>query len=216
MSSFTDIQHIIIILVLTLVMWLVKRIFRSLFSRRVVPTNSTSIPVPLPIPQQAQSNQTNIIMPTGRSTSESLAIQAFAQIIQEYGGDSSLIKVGIRLPCIINPETGRRLEFDAYYEPWKLAMEYNGIQHYEFPNRFHANTPIGRATFQSQLRRDQYKLQAARSNGIHVISIPYHVDTCQPCETSPTHYKYDPKITKVQRLERLRCFIRPHIVSHRR
>lgn len=151
----------------------------------------------------------SIILTCGRSKSESLAIQAFAEVIQENGGDPCLLQIGVRLPQIVNPETGRRLEFDSYYPPWKLAVEYNGAQHYSFPNHYHPDTPAGRAAFQAQLRRDQHKLKAARENGIRLIRIPYHVDTCCPCESNPTLFKYDRKITKPMRLERLRCYLRP-------
>ena len=38
-----------------------------------------------------------------------------------------------------NYETGYLLELDGYSKSLKLAIEYDGIQHYEFPNLFHQN-----------------------------------------------------------------------------
>lgn len=70
-----------------------------------------------------------------------------------------------------NPETGRNLELDCYNSDMKVALEYNGIQHYKWPNF----TGMSREDFVKQLRRDQYKLEMCKQLGIYVITVPYNV-----------------------------------------
>ncbi|MEK7070534.1 MAG: hypothetical protein AAB966_01895, partial [Patescibacteria group bacterium] len=43
----------------------------------------------------------------------------------------------VRPGWLINPETGYPLELDCYNADLKLAIEFQGSQHYEFPNRYH-------------------------------------------------------------------------------
>lgn len=69
-----------------------------------------------------------------------------------------------------NPETGRCLELDTW-DGDKLAVEYQGIQHYKYPNHFHKNEE----EFRKQVRRDQIKVELCRQLGIHLIRVPYHV-----------------------------------------
>lgn len=37
----------------------------------------------------------------------------------------------------VNPKTGRRFKFDGFFEGANLLAEFQGYQHYTFPNRFH-------------------------------------------------------------------------------
>ena len=78
----------------------------------------------------------------------------------------------VRLSYMKNPETGRALEFDCYNDELKIAVEYEGYQHYVYPNRFHST----RDEFDSQIRRDNYKWQLAEENGIYTIFIPNLTD----------------------------------------
>lgn len=70
-----------------------------------------------------------------------------------------------------NPETGQNLELDCYNEELKIAGEFNGRQHYEFPN--HLN--MTKEDFIKQVRRDQYKLEQCNRNGVYLIRVPYTV-----------------------------------------
>ena len=70
-----------------------------------------------------------------------------------------------------NPETGRNLELDCYNEELKLALEYNGKQHYVYPNAFHKS----KQDFMQQLRRDRYKKLRCDQEGVFLITVPYNV-----------------------------------------
>lgn len=79
-------------------------------------------------------------------------------------------------PCVRpnflkNPETKRNLELDCYNEELKLAVEYNGIQHYKWPN-FTGQT---KEAFIKQVRRDRYKVDTCDANGVYLITVPYNV-----------------------------------------
>ena len=74
---------------------------------------------------------------------------------------------------IRNPKTNRKLELDGYNSDLKIAFEYQGHQHYEFPNTFHRTEK----NFRDQLYRDQYKRKRCNELGIYLISIPYHIKT---------------------------------------
>ena len=77
----------------------------------------------------------------------------------------------IRPNFLKNPETGRNLELDGYCEELGIAFEYQGKQHYNFPNDFHRTE----AEFMSQKRRDIYKAKACELAGIYLIPVPYHI-----------------------------------------
>jgi hypothetical protein len=70
-----------------------------------------------------------------------------------------------------NPETGGILEIDCYNEELKIGVEYNGIQHYRYPNVFHKTYD----DFIKQVRRDKYKHTKCDENGVYLITVPYNV-----------------------------------------
>jgi hypothetical protein len=70
-----------------------------------------------------------------------------------------------------HPETGRCLELDLYCEELKIAVEYNGRQHYEYTPHFHTS-PLD---LHDQMQRDQLKLKLCRKHGIKLIVVPYTV-----------------------------------------
>ena len=77
----------------------------------------------------------------------------------------------VRPDFLLNPETGQNLELDGYNSELKIAFEYNGIQHYEYPNTFHKTEK----EFIDQVRRDMFKKEICNQLGIHLISIPHHI-----------------------------------------
>jgi hypothetical protein len=78
----------------------------------------------------------------------------------------------IRPMFLRNPiQTGRNLELDCYNDELKLAVEYNGIQHYKFCNYFHKSYEH----FKTQQYRDVIKQNMCAQNGIVLIEVPYTV-----------------------------------------
>lgn len=73
---------------------------------------------------------------------------------------------------LVNPETGRKLELDGYAAELGSAFEYNGRQHYEFPNSFHKT----REEFDRQVERDILKEKTCREMGVDLIIIPYDLE----------------------------------------
>jgi hypothetical protein len=67
--------------------------------------------------------------------------------------------------------SGICLELDGYCEPLALAFEYNGEQHYSFPNGFHAN----QYKFMVQVQNDRFKRAVCRRVGITLVVIPYTI-----------------------------------------
>lgn len=66
-----------------------------------------------------------------------------------------------------------KLELDGYNKELRLAIEYNGIQHYqEFKNYFHKE-----GSLENQINRDQQKIKECNYLGIELIIIPYNYNT---------------------------------------
>lgn len=70
-----------------------------------------------------------------------------------------------------NPVTGGNynLELDCYNEELRLAVEFNGRQHYEYVPFFHRN----KEAFLNQKYRDEMKRQRCYDRGIVLIEVPY-------------------------------------------
>lgn len=82
--------------------------------------------------------------------------------------------VKVRPDFLKNNVTGYNLELDIYNEDLKIAIEYNGRQHYEFVPFFHKN----HEHFMNQKYRDEIKKMICKQQGIHLIEVSY--------ETPPT------------------------------
>ena len=72
-----------------------------------------------------------------------------------------------------NPVTGGNfnLELDCYNSSLRLAVEYNGAQHYKYIPYFHRN----KEHFVNQKYRDDMKRRICREKGICLIEVPYTV-----------------------------------------
>lgn len=133
-------------------------------------------------------NHVNVLVPPvppppslpffGRSRSETISINVFAHLVHKKGYNWKDIIIGHRPEILKNPKTGRCLEIDAYHPHLKIGIEYNGIQHYKFPNHIHFDTPIGKKAFDDGIERDILKKSLCKDNNIHLIDIPYWIDTC--------------------------------------
>ena len=80
----------------------------------------------------------------------------------------------IRPNFLKNPLTGYNLELDCYNDELKIAIEYQGEQHYKHPN-------YTGQTFQQfiyQVQKDKYKVDACDRNGVYLITVPYNVPDC--------------------------------------
>jgi len=77
----------------------------------------------------------------------------------------------VRPNWLKNPETGKNCELDLYCEELNLAVEYNGYQHYIYPNCFHKN----KIEFIAQLRRDAFKKKMCTLHNLPLIVVPYNV-----------------------------------------
>ena len=77
----------------------------------------------------------------------------------------------VRPDWLINPITGRKLEIDCFNEELKIALEYNGVQHYKFPNGISKS----KDEFKKQLDRDKFKERICKSRGIKFLIVPYTV-----------------------------------------
>lgn len=79
--------------------------------------------------------------------------------------------IKIRPWFIVNPETNRRLELDCHNKELRVAVEFDGKQHLQYPNPFHRTL----AEFQAQQRRDAYKTHACAAHGICLVRVPHTV-----------------------------------------
>ena len=72
-----------------------------------------------------------------------------------------------------NPVTGGsfNLELDCYDPGLKLAVEYNGQQHYKYLPYFHKN----KESFLNQKYRDNMKKQMCKEKGVCLIEVPFSV-----------------------------------------
>lgn len=70
-----------------------------------------------------------------------------------------------------NEITGKNLELDCYNDELELAIEYNGIQHYEYTPVFHKN----KDSFYNTKYRDKMKETLCHKNGVKLIVVPYTV-----------------------------------------
>jgi hypothetical protein len=68
---------------------------------------------------------------------------------------------------LLYPLTNRTLELDFYDQERSKAIEYDGRQHYEYPNAFHKT----RAEFDQQVMRDVWKDAACRLNGVQLARV---------------------------------------------
>lgn len=70
-----------------------------------------------------------------------------------------------------NPITNTNLELDCFCKEIKLALEYNGKQHYEYVPKFHKT----KTDFYNQKYRDEIKKRLCYKNGVDLIEVPYYI-----------------------------------------
>jgi hypothetical protein len=80
--------------------------------------------------------------------------------------------VNVRPDYMINPITNQALELDCFNEELKLAIEYQGQQHYHYNKMMHQNS---KHCFQNQQYRDHIKRDLCKQFGINLIEVPYNI-----------------------------------------
>lgn len=74
-----------------------------------------------------------------------------------------------------SPYTQKNLELDFYCDELKVAVEYDGAQHYKYNEFFHSKNPV---KFIKQRQRDAFKTKRCKELGIKLIRIPYTMEKC--------------------------------------
>lgn len=77
----------------------------------------------------------------------------------------------VRPNWLKNPKTNRNLELDFFNEELKIAIEYNGEQHYTYKPFFHRSE----TDFQEQVYRDKLKKRLCMEHGVILVVIPFTV-----------------------------------------
>jgi hypothetical protein len=77
----------------------------------------------------------------------------------------------VRPDWLKNPLTNRNLELDCYNDLLKIAVEYNGEQHYKWPNGFNQTEE----QFKKQQERDKFKIEKCQEYGVHLIVVPFTI-----------------------------------------
>lgn len=76
-----------------------------------------------------------------------------------------------RPPFLRNVVTNSVLELDCYCDELKIALEYNGRQHYEYTPYFHES----KDAFYNMKYRDEMKARLCAQNGVTLIVVPYTI-----------------------------------------
>ena len=71
---------------------------------------------------------------------------------------------------LINPRTNKKLRIDCYFEKYNIAVEYNGIQHYNYIPFFHDDNN----TLEYQQHKDKIKIDFCKNNNIKLLIIKYN------------------------------------------
>jgi len=58
----------------------------------------------------------------------------------------------------------------------QIAFEYNGKQHYEFPNYWFENSVKGYKSWLEYIERDQIKKEISKLNNVYLIEVPFYID----------------------------------------
>lgn len=81
-------------------------------------------------------------------------------------------KENFRPSWLINPDTGRPLELDMYDHADRIALEYQGKQHYHIDGKFIKT----QEQLDYQQKKDKVKVDICKEKGVKLIVVPYTVD----------------------------------------
>jgi hypothetical protein len=102
--------------------------------------------------------------------SEFITIKAIEHLFQA--------KFPKKRPGWLKTDTGTLLELDGYNEEEKIAIEYNGIQHYEKIDFFHRSDQ----SLDKRMQYDELKIKICREQDVILIIVPYYVDHKDICQ----------------------------------
>jgi len=124
------------------------------------------------IPTNKHKSSSNSFSPSGQSPKkESRGEAECRRVLQKYLQKPFPNR---RPDFLRNPVTGGNynLELDCYDENLRLAVEYNGAQHYKYIPYFHKN----KEAFLNQKYRDELKRHLCKENKITLIEVPNTVN----------------------------------------
>jgi len=111
-------------------------------------------------------------------------LEIFNYLLEYFGDDAQIIN-GIR--PIFYEHTNSFLELDIYFPEHKLAIEYNGHQHYHKDSYFNRISKSKTSIFD----RDEYKRQWCEERNIKLIEIPYWEFSMQHTKQERDEYLED-------------------------
>ena len=152
-------------------------------------------------------NKDFVFNSTGRKFG-SIGEELTCKVFEEYL--SREVEINLRPDILKNPETNRNLEYDMYDEETRIAIEYNGEQHYTFPCKFHKDEK----SFIDQIYRDDLKHNKSIEHHITLITVPFTIDTCVIDQSSSNGYKKCPKLTREERETKIRKYLVPILDNH--
>lgn len=98
-----------------------------------------------------------------RSTGEKLCCKVLEDYLQRE------VQVNVTPDFLLD----RKLSLDVYDADMGFAIEYNGEQHYTFPNNWHKS----REEFERQIENDRIKKALCEANNVNLIIVPFTVDS---------------------------------------
>ena len=134
-------------------LWVIKQVFKEALAKPAVLDSFYT-----------QSNKQPIEKVKGESKGETLCRTIACKV---FGRQFTKI----RPDFLRNQVTDKNLELDIFNEDIKVAIEFNGEQHYKYIPFFHKNYEA----FLNQRYRDEMKKGKCKEEGIHLIEIPYTV-----------------------------------------
>lgn len=111
----------------------------------------------------------NLIIPKTKENYASIGENCCIKTMEWLFPGYKFIK--IRPNWLKNPETNKNLELDGYCEKLKMGVEYNGKQHYVWPNQYNQNFE----DFINQRKRDLLKRKLCIINNVYLLHVPYSI-----------------------------------------
>lgn len=162
-------EILIVVSILFLVVFALYRYFRGSDGTWTTKKYYEQIDIKEPLTKDEKTNSKFVPPPSEKkdSSGETECRRVLAKIFHK-----PFLKA--RPDFLRNPVTGNtfNLELDCYDESLKLAVEYNGRQHYDFIPYFHKNND----RFLNQKYRDDMKRRICKEMGITLIEVPFTVE----------------------------------------